>query len=111
MEGSPRLRRIPSPLEALAWGSMSIRRDRLSANAMQEAKFTEVVVLPTPPFWLQMQITCPILENPQHIVSEFSRAPSYHKSKQTPTQFVEQAQAFSKTKQPPRFRNPAHVSG
>src|SRR5579862_614104 len=42
---------MPSPVEALPWGSMSTRRMRLSAAASAVARLTAVVVLPTPPFW------------------------------------------------------------
>src|SRR5215471_3848800 len=43
---------MPNPLVALPWGSMSTRRTRLPCKASPAARFTEVVVLPTPPFWL-----------------------------------------------------------
>src|SRR5438270_12813193 len=36
---------------ALAWESQSTRRVGCSAVARQAARFTAVVVLPTPPFW------------------------------------------------------------
>src|SRR6266576_6654526 len=36
---------------ALAWESQSKRRVGCSAVARQAARFTAVVVLPTPPFW------------------------------------------------------------
>src|SRR5882724_10797785 len=36
---------------ALAWESQSTRRVGWSAVARQAARFTAVVVLPTPPFW------------------------------------------------------------
>src|SRR3954447_16813081 len=42
----------PTPLEALPWGSMSMSSVRRSAAARLAARFTAVVVLPTPPFWL-----------------------------------------------------------
>ena len=37
---------------ALAWESISIRRTFLLVAASEAAKFTAVVVFPTPPFWL-----------------------------------------------------------
>src|SRR4029077_2358183 len=40
----------------LAWESQSIRRVGCSAAARQAAKFTAVVVFPTPPFWLATAI-------------------------------------------------------
>lgn len=43
---------IPTPLVAFACGSPSMRRVRCSAAARLAARFTAVVVLPTPPFWL-----------------------------------------------------------
>src|SRR5581483_356954 len=40
------------PLVALLCGSASTRRVRRSAMASEAARFTAVVVFPTPPFWL-----------------------------------------------------------
>ena len=37
---------------ALAWGSMSSTRTGSSNPAKAAPRLTEVVVLPTPPFWL-----------------------------------------------------------
>src|SRR3954468_15101748 len=48
----------PTPLEALPWGSMSMSSVRRSAAARLAARFTAVVVLPTPPFWLAMAMIC-----------------------------------------------------
>ena len=42
----------PMPLVAFPWGSISIRRVFFSATLRAAARFMEVVVLPTPPFWL-----------------------------------------------------------
>ena len=42
----------PSPLVALAWASRSTNSTRRPCAARQAARFTDVVVLPTPPFWL-----------------------------------------------------------
>ena len=42
----------PDPVVALAWESISIRRTFLFVAASEAAKFTAVVVFPTPPFWL-----------------------------------------------------------
>ena len=49
--------RMPTPLDALPCGSMSRSSVRFSAAATLAARFTAVVVLPTPPFWLTTQIT------------------------------------------------------
>src|SRR3990172_1197563 len=46
----------PIPLVELAWGSISTNSVLFSAAARQEARLTAVVVLPTPPFWLDMAI-------------------------------------------------------
>src|SRR5437870_3107717 len=43
---------MPKPVVALPWGSRSTRRVERSARASPAARFTAVVVLPTPPFWL-----------------------------------------------------------
>src|SRR5438552_3978771 len=45
------------PLVALPCGSPSTNRVRFSAAARLAARFTAVVVLPTPPFWLAIAIT------------------------------------------------------
>src|SRR6516162_4058537 len=42
---------------AFAWESQSISRVGCSAAARQAARFTAVVVFPTPPFWLAIAIT------------------------------------------------------
>src|SRR5262249_32051310 len=42
----------PIPLDALACGSRSTSKVRRSDTANEAARFTAVVVLPTPPFWL-----------------------------------------------------------
>src|ERR1700759_4559696 len=44
----------PSPEVALACGSMSTTSTRWPACAIEAARFTVVVVLPTPPFWFAM---------------------------------------------------------
>ena len=41
----------------LAWGSQSMTRVRCSEAAREAPRLTAVVVLPTPPFWLTMEIT------------------------------------------------------
>ena len=42
----------PVAVVAFPWGSRSIRRTFLFVAASEAAKFTAVVVFPTPPFWL-----------------------------------------------------------
>src|SRR5438105_3074654 len=42
----------PSPLVAFACGSRSMSKVRTPLAARQAARLTDVVVLPTPPFWL-----------------------------------------------------------
>src|SRR5690625_7677474 len=51
---------MPTPELPLAWGSMSIRSVVCSVAARDAARLTDVVVLPTPPFWLATAITLPI---------------------------------------------------
>ena len=41
---------IPKPEVALAWGSKSQTKTRCPLARKAEAKFTQVVVFPTPPF-------------------------------------------------------------
>src|SRR5262245_14794655 len=48
---------MPSPVLALPWGSRSMIRTRFSQAARAVARFTAVVVLPTPPFWLAIART------------------------------------------------------
>src|SRR5688572_9804110 len=48
---------MPSPVEAFPWGSRSMIRTRLPTAASAVARLTVVVVLPTPPFWLAMDMT------------------------------------------------------
>src|SRR5471032_328706 len=43
---------MPSPVEALPWGSMSITRIGSPTAARAVPRLMAVVVLPTPPFWL-----------------------------------------------------------
>ena len=43
---------IPSPVVAFPCGSRSITRTRNPSSARAAPRLTDVVVLPTPPFWL-----------------------------------------------------------
>ena len=52
------LRLIPTPAVRLACGSMSMSRTRKPSSASAPARLMAVVVLPTPPFWLAIAITC-----------------------------------------------------
>src|SRR6266581_2621858 len=54
----------PSPVVALPWGSRSMSRVGRSARARPAARFTAVVVLPTPPFWLTTAMTLGISIRP-----------------------------------------------
>src|ERR1051325_11441408 len=54
---APSILSTPTPLVALACGSRSNSNTRRPAAAMQAARFTAVVVFPTPPFWLATAIT------------------------------------------------------
>src|SRR4030067_3831694 len=51
---------MPSRLDGLPCGSMSMTRTRRLSCAMQEPRLMAVVVLPTPPFWLAIVMTLPI---------------------------------------------------
>src|SRR5690606_25624805 len=48
---------MPSPVEALPWGSTSMISTALPQAASAVARLMAVVVLPTPPFWLAMAST------------------------------------------------------
>src|SRR5213596_1713263 len=56
-----RSRSMPTPLVELPWGSASMSSVLRSAVASEAARFTAVVVLPTPPFWLAIAITRDII--------------------------------------------------
>src|SRR3954468_5440605 len=61
MLGSPLAPRgWPRPELAFPWGSRSTSRTRFSATASEAARFTAVVVLPTPPFWFAIARTDPM---------------------------------------------------
>ena len=47
----------PQPIVALPCGSLSISSTRRWVAASEAARFTAVVVLPTPPFWLATAMT------------------------------------------------------
>ncbi|SKT47912.1 Uncharacterised protein [Mycobacteroides abscessus subsp. abscessus] len=49
-EGVPARWSAPSAVLALPWGSRSITRTLSPCSAIAAARFTAVVVLPTPPF-------------------------------------------------------------
>src|SRR3954447_600949 len=48
---------MPIPVVALPCGSRSMTKTRNSSSASAAPRFTAVVVLPTPPFWLAIEIT------------------------------------------------------
>ena len=50
----------PRPEDAFAWGSASISKTFFSSTPRDAARFTDVVVLPTPPFWFAIEIILPI---------------------------------------------------
>src|SRR4030067_1610426 len=52
-------RSIPRPLVAFAWGSVSTTSTRSPLATRAAARFTVVVDLPTPPFWLATATTTP----------------------------------------------------
>ena len=58
---------MPAAEVALAWGSISIRRTFLFTLARVAAKFTAVVVFPTPPFWFVTAILTVIKLKHEHL--------------------------------------------
>ena len=52
------LRLMPTPAVRFACGSMSTSRTLKPSSASAPARLIAVVVLPTPPFWLAIAITC-----------------------------------------------------
>src|SRR5215471_4751516 len=69
---------MPTPLEALACGSRSTKSVGRSAAARLAARFTAVVVFPTPPFWLAIAMTLLI-----HALFGTRRIPSFLERRQT----------------------------
>jgi hypothetical protein len=51
---------IPRPVVAFPWGSQSISNDLFPDAAIDAARFTAVVVFPTPPFWFEIEMIHPI---------------------------------------------------
>ena len=51
---------MPQPIVAFDCGSRSISSTRRCVAASDAARLTQVVVLPTPPFWFATQITLPM---------------------------------------------------
>src|ERR1700722_3040960 len=47
----------PQPMVALPWGSRSMSNTRRLVAVSEAARFTAVVVLPTPPFWFATAMT------------------------------------------------------
>src|SRR5216110_1319924 len=67
-----RSRSMPMPLVELPCGSASMRSVFRSAVASEAARFTAVVVFPTPPFWLAIAITRDIISR-YRIISYVTR--------------------------------------
>src|SRR5436190_2246090 len=67
-----RSRSMPTPLVELPCGSASMRSVFRSAVASEAARFTAVVVFPTPPFWLAIAITRDIISR-YRIISYVTR--------------------------------------
>src|SRR3954465_5700719 len=65
VERSTAARSMPKPLVAFPWGSRSIRRTASPEMARRLARFTTVVVLPTPPFWFAQAIVRPTQRSPR----------------------------------------------
>src|SRR6476619_7003935 len=64
---------------ALPWGSASTRRTRWPMSASACAKLTEIVVLPTPPFWLSTpMIMLSSLQKSANTLSRFCDARHPH---------------------------------
>ncbi len=78
-EGSPDERRTPIPLDALAWGSRSIRSVRRSERAIQDARFTEVVVLRLPLLIAYAYYASHRLIPTRYSIKESLGDPTYHK--------------------------------
>ena len=60
MEGEAVVLSTPKPEVVLAWGSKSQMRTRWPCSFRAAARLTQVVVLPTPPFWLTMAMVFPM---------------------------------------------------
>src|SRR5947208_366660 len=67
---------MPTPLVELPCGSASMSSVLRSAAASEAARFTAVVVLPTPPFWFAIAITRDIISRclpKSYVAHEFRR--------------------------------------
>src|SRR5690606_40207477 len=71
MECSRACLSMPLPMVALPWGSRSIISTRRLVATSEAARLMQVVVLPTPPFWLAIANTLAMLPFP------LNRAPQY----------------------------------
>src|SRR5713226_3948620 len=81
-----RSRSMPTPLVVFAWGSASMSSVFRSAAASEAARFTAVVVLPTPPFWFAIAITRDMVSSYltiSYIVGKFSRVQYTFVSRET----------------------------
>src|SRR5258708_40298372 len=69
---------MPTPVVVLPWGSMSTSKTRRPMSASEAPRFTAVVLLPTPPFWLTTAmmrgVPCPLVANAIALVDEALRA-------------------------------------
>src|SRR6266487_1421583 len=81
-----RSRSMPTPLVELPCGSASISSVFRSAVASEAARFTAVVVFPTPPFWFAIAITRDIINRYRimsYVSSEFRRVEYTSVSRET----------------------------
>jgi hypothetical protein len=72
-----------------AWESQSMRRVGCSAAARQAAKFTAVVVFPTPPFWLATaMIRAKRFLASENLAKTVSRCKMFHVKHEFPVEIV-----------------------
>src|SRR5437588_12928762 len=77
---------MPTPLVELPCGSASMSSVLRSAAAREAARWTAVVVLPTPPFWFAIAITRDIISRclpKSYVTHEFRRVQYTFVSRET----------------------------
>lgn len=70
---------VSTMYKALAWGSRSMTSTRLFNRARAAARFSAVVVLPTPPFWFAMAMTLVLKKSPEPLAVR-TRSPAHQAS-------------------------------
>src|SRR5690242_2379939 len=110
---SPCSREMSRPLVALPCGSRSTSSTRFSCAASEAARFTAVVVFPTPPFWLTTASTSAI--TPPVVRREYHAGPTSGKRAGARSTWNAAAIFFRdagfRARRPPRIFPPSKTQG